>query len=147
MDKTAMIALAREKAIKYGIDEALVCSIVEQESDWNEWAIRYEPGFYEHYVKPMLDNGQIGKTEATARATSWGLMQTMGEVARERGFAEPFLSALCDPENSLEIGCKHFSALMGKVNNNIDSALLRWNGGGTPNYPDEVKARMATYKV
>lgn len=143
MDKQALVGLARQKAEKYGLDGDLVCAIVEQESNWNPWAIRYEPAFYTHYVEPL----NLGKTESAARATSWGLMQTMGEVAREYGFGGPFLSELCDPEIGLEIGCKYFSAIMGKVGNNVESALLRWNGGANPAYPSEVQARIPAYNA
>lgn len=143
IDKQALISLARQKAEKYGIDGDLACAIVEQESNWNPHAIRYEPGFYSRYVQPQ---GGLGQTEMTSRAISWGLMQVMGQVAREYGFGGPFLSELCDPEMGLEFGCKFFSALMGKVGNNVDAALLRWNGGGNSFYPSQVKNRIPTYK-
>ena len=41
-----------------------------------------------------------------ARGFSWGLMHVMGQVAREAGFDTLFLSALCDPEQGLAVGCK-----------------------------------------
>lgn len=146
MDKPAIIALARQKAEKYGLDGDLVCAIVEQESNppWDTWSTRYEPAFYAKYVQPMP---HLGATEANARATSWGLLQVMGQVAREYGFGGPHLSELCDPEIGLEMGCKYFSALMGKAGNNVNDALLRWNGGGNPKYPSEVMARIATYNA
>ncbi len=80
---------------------ALVCAIVEQESAWNTYAIRYEPGFRTRYVAPL----GLPATEEIARSISWGLMQVMGQVAREHGFTGKFLSALCDPLVGLDIGC------------------------------------------
>lgn len=118
-----------------------MCAVIEQESNWDIWAIRYEPGFYEHYVKPM----NLSRSEANARSTSWGLMQVMGEVARELMFGGPFLSQLCDPDFGIEFGCRKLSALLGEVGNNIHAALLRYNGGGNPNYADEVLARTSRY--
>lgn len=147
IEKNEIIALARQKAEKYGIDGDLVCAIIEQESNWNPWAIRFEPAFYSRYVQPLRDQLHIGDSEANARATSWGLMQLMGEVAREYAFSGIFLSELCDPENGLEMGCKYFSAIMGKVANDVNAALLRWNGGGDAHYPDSVRARIPTYNV
>lgn len=147
MDKPALIALARQKAEKYGLDGDLVCALVEQESDWGVWAVRYEPGFMRRYVAPMYTQGTMSATEAYSRSMSWGLLQIMGEVAREYGFTGPFLSELCDPETGLEWGCKYFSALMGKTSNNVNDALLRWNGGGNTKYPSEVMARIATYNA
>jgi soluble lytic murein transglycosylase-like protein len=145
-DKDSLIATTKMIADKYGIEGALACAIVEQESDWNPWAIRYEPAFFTHYIQPMMDTHHIGPQEANARSTSWGLMQLMGEVAREYGFGGPFLSELCDPETGLDMGCKYFSALMGEVGNDVDKALLRWNGGGNVAYGDQVKARIPTYQ-
>lgn len=146
MTRNEMISLAQDKAHQYGLDTALVCALVEQESSWNPWSIRYEPDFFAHYIQPLMDKQPLGATEATARATSWGLMQTMGEVAREYGFRGEFLSELCDPETGLDVGCKYLSALIGKEKD-INAALLRWNGGGNPKYPDQVKARIPTYSV
>ena len=64
-------------------------------------AIRYEPGFRARYVTPL----EFNPTEEIARSISWGLMQVMGQVAREHEFQRPFLSALCDPSAGLTFGC------------------------------------------
>jgi soluble lytic murein transglycosylase-like protein len=145
VDKQALIALAQQKAAKYGLDPALACAVIEQESDWNPWAVRFEPAFYSKYVTPSLEIGNFGHTEAIMRATSWGLGQVMGQVARELGFSGPFLSELCDPEIGAEYLCKRLSVAMSRVGNNPKDALLRYNGGANEAYPDQVIARMGTY--
>src|ERR1700735_2808441 len=81
-----LVILAKQTARSHGLDPAVVCAICEQESAWNPWAIRYEPAFFAHYIAPQLGAGQISNTEAQARAFSWGLMQVMGQVAREHNF-------------------------------------------------------------
>jgi hypothetical protein len=96
-----LIALARAAAAYHELDAALVCAIIEQESAWNTYAIRYEPGFRTRYVVPL----HLPPTEEIARSISWGLMQVMGQVAREHGFTGKFLSALCDPALGLDLGC------------------------------------------
>ena len=102
----ALIALAKQFAVTNNLYPELVCAVIEQESAWDTWAYRYEPEFYQHYITPLLDRGEVKtRTEATMRATSWGLMQIMGQVAREYGFQGPFLSALCVPETGIRIGC------------------------------------------
>ena len=101
-----LVALARTIASQHALDPALVCAIVEQESSWDTHAIRYEPAFRAHYVAPL----GLTPTEEVARSISWGLMQVMGQSARERGFNGKFLSALCDPSNGLAIGCTVFAA-------------------------------------
>src|SRR5580692_9066457 len=96
-----LLALARTAAEKHMLDPALVCAVVEQESGWDTHAIRYEPGFRTRYVAPLA----LPPSEEIARSISWGLMQLMGQVAREHGFTGKFLSALCDPAVGLDLGC------------------------------------------
>jgi soluble lytic murein transglycosylase-like protein len=161
-----LIALVRATAEAHQLDTALVCAICEQESAWNPWAIRYEPAFYLHYVAPQLAAGQISSTEAQARAFSWGLMQVMGQVAREHSFgAAPNpqsslppqmhspsgtvgapLAQLCDPACGLEIGCTVFAAKLAAAHGDAARALQLWNGGGNTNYAGEVLARVGKYQ-
>jgi len=46
----------------------------------------------------------------------------------------------------LEFGCSHLAKKLEKANGLADRALQLWNGGGNPNYADEVLARMAAYR-
>jgi len=108
-----LLELARAAASKHALDfsfiassvnysgAALVCAVVEQESAWDTHAIRYEPGFRTRYVAPL----GLPPTEEIARSISWGLMQVMGQVAREHGFSGKFLSELCEPATGLDVGC------------------------------------------
>ena len=125
--------LAREAAIKYGLDPRLICALCEVESSWIPWAVRHEAG-YEWLVGFKRGYSGTGKmnlldacdrwyvvseteryagfdcaklqTELLMQQTSWGLMQIMGAVARERGF-DSWLTELCDPTVNLEWGCRH----------------------------------------
>lgn len=101
-------------ARQHGLPVRLVRAIVEVESDENPWAVRYEVGFFDRYVrimkiKPIPPCGLI--TERKFRAASYGLMQIMGNTAREMGFDRPFLVELCDPEINLEYGCRYLAHL------------------------------------
>jgi soluble lytic murein transglycosylase-like protein len=89
-----LLAVAHKAAALQSLDPALVCAVVEQESGWNTWAMRYEPAFFTKYVAPLYTNNKIAATEAWARGFSWGLMQVMGQVARESGFDALLLSAI-----------------------------------------------------
>jgi soluble lytic murein transglycosylase-like protein len=142
-----LLALARDAAHAHSLWPELVCAIIEQESSWDPWAIRYEPGFYRRYIEPQLARGAgFSDTEARARAFSWGLMQVMGQTAREHKFAEPSLAKLCDPATGLAIGCRVLAAKLAAAEDNVTRALLLWNGGGNPDYPKEVLARVPRYR-
>ena len=141
-----LIANARAAAAASGLDGALVCAMVEQESSWNRWAIRYEPQFYSRYVTPLIALERLSETEARARATSWGLLQVMGQVAREHGFSGASLAELCDPVCGLELGCKVLGEMLGAGNADVAVALRRWNGGARPEYAAEVLARVEAYR-
>ena len=69
----------------------------------------------------------------------------MGQVAREHGFSEKFLSALCEPANGLTIGCVVLASKLSGANGDISRGLALWNGGANPNYASEVIARVAHY--
>jgi len=140
-----IIDLARRIAATHGLEPSLVCAVIEQESAWNSWAVRYEPGFLSRYVAPLYTAGKLSATEAYTRAMSWGLMQVMGQVAREFGFQEASLAELCDPVTGMEFGCKILSARLTRSKGDVPAALLAWNGGANTNYPAEVLARTRNY--
>ena len=140
-----LLTLARKAAAAQALDPVLVCAVIEQESGWNPWAMRYEPAFFTKYVAGLYTNNKISATEAYARGFSWGLMQVMGQVAREAGFEVPFLSALCDPEQGLAVGCKVLRKKLDAAGADATRALLAWNGGGNPNYAAQVLARRPHY--
>lgn len=140
-----LVALARRAAGAQGLDAPLVCAVIEQESGWNPWAMRYEPAFFAKYVASLYTNYKISASEAYARGFSWGLMQVMGQVAREAGFAGPYLSALCDPEQSLAVGCRVLQKKFDAMGGDCTRALQAWNGGGNAEYAAQVMARRGRY--
>src|SRR5260370_2446417 len=77
-----LLVLARKAATVQSLDPALVCAVVEQESAWNPWAMRYEPAFFSKYVAPLYTNNKIAPTGAYAPRVAWCLLQAMGQVAR-----------------------------------------------------------------
>jgi soluble lytic murein transglycosylase-like protein len=141
-----LVMLAQRAAEMEGLEPALVCAVVEQESGWNTWAMRYEPAFFAKYVAPLYTNNKVGATEAYARGISWGLMQVMGQTAREKGASSPFLSTLCEPSVGLAIGCRVLRQKIEAAGGDVARGLLAWNGGGNPDYANEVLARVARYR-
>jgi len=142
MSVPELIELAKATARKHVLDPALVAAVCEQESSWNPWAMRFEPGFLARYIKPTLPDAPT--TGEIARATSWGLMQVLGQTAFELGFNDKYFSSLCDPSVGLLWGCTKLAKC---IDSRSDQrlALLMWNGGGRPQYADEVLARMKNY--
>jgi hypothetical protein len=146
MKSPELVLLARQIAIAHSLPPEIILGIIERESNWDEWSIRFEPGFLAKYVNPLYLAGKFTATEAYARSFSWGLMQLMGEDARENGFQGP-LPQLCDPATGIEYGCREFGKIFKATNGDINSALERWNGGSNPLYASEVMTLAVTYRA
>lgn len=144
-----MKTLIQSYAAQFDLPEWLVGAIVRVESGNSPWAMRYEPTFYRLYIAdlqvyPISPCSLM--TEKMGRATSWGLMQIMGQVARERGFTGAFLSSLCQPEMGLEWGCRQLVHLTAryKVSESWEPVIRAYNGGNPrADNLDYVKKVMA----
>lgn len=139
--KEYLILLAKSIALSNDLSSTLVCAICEQESNWNPWAVRYEPAFFIRYTSTL----KVSETEKYSRAFSYGLMQIMGQTAREFGFSGQYCTEICDPETSLSLGCKKLKHCLSLSNGNVEDALLKYNGGGNKSYPSSVLSRMKNY--
>ena len=136
-----LIGLAHTTAARFNLNSALVCAVIEEESSWDTYAIRYEPLFHRRYVRPL----KLPSTEEVARSTSWGLMQVMGQVAREHGFKGRFLSEICSPAVGIEVGCIVLAKKTADASGDVAKTLLLWNGGDNPEYPGRVLNKMLRY--
>lgn len=128
------LSLITQAAQTHGLPVSLVLAIVQVESGGNPWAARYEPGFYDRYVmtQPVKARAPCSiKTEARLRATSFGLMQIMGQTARETGFDGVFLTELCDPAVGLDWSCKYLSRLLSvyRAKYGLEGAVAAYNAG------------------
>lgn len=108
-------SLIEEIANELAIQAPLICAMIRVESGGNPNAARYEPAFYTRYISPM--RGKVAKpgcseeTERRLRATSHGLLQIMGQVARERGFDGQFLTELYHPRIGIWWGARQIEYL------------------------------------
>ncbi len=129
-----------EKAAKDAcLDADLVEAFVMTESSGNPKATRYEPAFYKRYVQPLLGKAKgLTPHELAGRATSWGLMQLMGQVARELGFKGQF-EELFIPEIGLKWSLKHLCHFIDKYHDDLDMAIAAYNAG-TPKRTDTGKS-------
>jgi hypothetical protein len=158
MSQGDLIMLARATAQSHHLFEHIVCGIVEQESSWLPWLNRYEPEFeasprYAPVIKAediefikTLHYTMTIQTELKNRCTSWGLMQVMGQSAREIGYSD-FLPMLCDPTEGLEWGCRLFERKLAHTQGSMVQALELYNGGANPNYAAEVLSKAAKYQT
>lgn len=71
----------------------------------------------------------------------------MGQLAREHGFSGKFLSALCDVETGLNVGCGVLAAKFSAAEGDVARALGLWNGGANPNYAPEVLSKIDKYRT
>lgn len=133
-------ALIKKASQKHGLNPKLVMAVARKESSLNTDAVRFEGDYQQHdrtFTKvykwlyhPERFNASLGvdlDTEIAMQATSWGLMQVMGAVAREHGFAGP-LHKLCRPDLGLEYGCLHLTGYLKKYGK-VEMALAAYNGG------------------
>jgi hypothetical protein len=138
------------------IDPLLVAALIAVESGGNPWAVRYESSwslYYqpEIYARRYKHLGLNITTEKAQQRFSYGLLQIMGTVARERGCQEPFLSILTQPAVCLEFGLAHLAWLRDVRGWDGDDLLAAWRGGNPAreagqykhqNYVDTVRAAM-----
>jgi hypothetical protein len=120
------VPLACRAAIAEALDPALVCAIIDQESYWNPWTMRYQRSVFPRIVIPLLKTGQISISEGYARCFRWGLMGVLGCDAREAGFTAWELSTLCDGGENLAIGCKILRRKIDDADGDTSRALLTW---------------------
>lgn len=144
MNRDDLIRIAKATAKAHEIIPELFCALIEHESSWDTWSMRYEPAFYSKYVAEIPN---LSNTEKMARSTSFGLTQTMGQVARELGFSQRWLTELCDPVTGLEYGARKFKQCLAAGAGNPVIALMRYNGGGDPAYANAVLSLVPQYKA
>jgi soluble lytic murein transglycosylase-like protein len=124
-----------------GVDPLLLEAISFRESTWRADAFRFEPGFYDRYMKGKPEwAGQIPRRVSS----SYGLMQVMYPVAREHGFpGDP--EGLFAPETNLQVGCQVLLKLFTWADGDIPKALAAYNGGKgnwTAPVPQEYSRRV-----
>lgn len=132
-------SLIADTADRHHLAVRLVRAIVQVESAGCPWAVRYEPAFFRTYVESQnhpVYRGCSRDTEERLRATSFGLMQIMGQTARERGFEGPFLTELCDPALGLEYGCRHLVRQIQRYQGDLMMAVAAYNAGSARRDPD-----------
>lgn len=128
-----ILAIAKEQHVP----AALLAGIVQEESKFDEWAERSEPSYERN---PTITkqakawskaHGGIptALTEERDRSRSMGLMQTMGQTAREQGLSNRYLSVLFAPRESLRQGAVKLHALLKRYGKDTLAAITAYNQG------------------
>jgi hypothetical protein len=112
----------------HAIDPRWLTAIVTQESQWNMFAVRYEPAYQYLYHPETYASGLISfATEINTQKSSWGLGQIMGALYREQG-GKGFMAELLIPE----INLKHIAirlAYLQKKSKDPATIFAGYNGG------------------
>ena len=140
-------------APKHGLDVDLIEAVILTESSGQFHAYRFEPAFWDRYLKNHPDYRHMLPRTAAA---SYGLMQLMYPTARQEGFTgKPW--ELFDPSINIEYGCRHLARHLAWADshdeNNVGiftltelrSALAAYNGDRQGNEPDANPDRNAVY--
>jgi soluble lytic murein transglycosylase-like protein len=121
----------------HSLPPALIAAVIQEESRFDQWATRAEPRYYKNgNVRRAAmrwtrahPGGPTSFTEFADRSRSYGLMQIMGETAREQGFTQPYLAALYIPDNAIEHGAVLMRRLLTRYNNDTLAAISAYNQG------------------
>jgi len=136
----------------YHIKPLLLKAIAVRESTLNPKAYRYEPEYWEHYLK-HLDSWK--DKEPTIVAASYGLMQILFTTASGLGFTGTG-EELYDPAINIDLGAKLLKQLLDKVLSRkqyetfpwlspLSIVLALYNGGGWKNPDIEGNLRNQVY--
>lgn len=142
--------LIQQKATEHGLDPYLLAALVLQESSGNTDGFRWEPDFYNRYIRPKnLYPGQNPRRVSS----SYGLCQVMLPTAHERGYPKDQPpEGLFVPEVGLEYGCKQLKWLQAWLERTYPTSppprrlralLASYNGGRQG--PDALRPRNAAY--
>mgnify|MGYP001566084632 CR=1 FL=1 len=107
-----MIAHVNAHADAGSIPRPLLLRLVEIESSWNPWAVRYEPQYTA--VVDVESNAEYNDvtpaTETMMQKCSWGPCQVLGATARRLGYRGP-LTRLVETTVNLALATQLLSVL------------------------------------
>ena len=139
-------------AKKFKVKKLLLKAIAEVESGMNQKAYRFEPGFWNKYLK---DNPEWKDKDPAIVSASHGLLQIMWTTAWSLGFRGTTGEELEDPATNIMLEAKLIRSLIDKVrakgvcqNNGlweIEVATALYNGGSRDNPDASGKLRNQRY--
>ena len=124
-------------AKQFAVPAPLIAAVIQEESRFEMFATRQEPRYLRN---PRVRRSAISfsrrmhglpsaETELADRSRSFGLMQVMGETAREQGFTARYLAELYLPANAIAHGAKLLSSLLRRYRGDTLAAISAYNQG------------------
>jgi hypothetical protein len=145
--------ITKKLAPGYSFDPILITAICEQESSYNPQAVRLENGFLVRY----LSKSTLSPIIKALFATSFGLMQCLGQSLREIGYitnpsaivntVQQLDLFLGNPAFQIEWGMKWLDQKRKHAGDDPESFLQAWNGGGDAQYSRKVLDRFERLKI
>jgi Transglycosylase SLT domain len=137
--------IIKQASLSYLIDENWIKAIIKQESNWDQYALRYEPEYkYLYHENIYAANSHVTQiTEIACQQMSWGFGQVMGATARQQGHQGP-MGELFLPE----INIKHICILLHNLKKrspNVDDIFAMYNGGPEALYLVNYKYKNQSY--
>ena len=137
---------------EYRIVPGLMKAVARVESSWRPKAYRYEPMFWEMYMK---DKPEWAGSDPKVVSASYGLCQLMFPTARETGY-DGEAAGLYDPDVNIGLGAKYVRHLLDGVwaeglpwkhdtLSAYDMALAQYNGGRHRNPAADGTLRNKSY--
>ncbi len=147
--------LVDKLAKRHAIDVKLLDGIIMVESNYNPWAMRYEPKY--RYISGQADwavkLGITSSTEKVCQQISWGMSQLMGGTARSLGYTG-HLAQLVDPQTNVTYACQLLLRIM-KRYTTVEECIAAYNAGTAyytshgafvnQPYVDKVLGQMARF--
>lgn len=126
-----------QAAHRHQVPAALLAGVVQEESRFEQYAERTEPAYLKNPKIRRLArtwskrHGGIptSLTEQTDRARSYGLMQVMGEVAREQGYDSTYLANLFNADDAIDQGALLLKKLLLRYGTDTLAAISSYNQG------------------
>lgn len=129
MSQDAIEEILQASALATQVDSKWVKAIICQESQWNQYAVRFEPGYRWLYYPQIFSKHYLISldTETTTQKMSWGLGQIMGALAREQGH-KGLMAELLKPEVNIKHICIRLKKLK-TISPLAEDVFAMYNGG------------------
>lgn len=122
------LKILAEKCEFYDISPKFLWSLIELESAWNQWAVRYEPGYNWICRSPRLDVYISQSTLKYSQKCSYGLCQVMGNHYYEQG-GKGYCTELLDAELNMKVACEIIKRHKDKYGRNPLDVYAAYNAG------------------